>query len=472
MGAESSGTHCVTDLLIAAGCAGHSGKHVDWQITKRELEATDDKPWTATHPTDIQPWDKQPPSDDALIVWRFSMPHGEQWVDFVAVYNNLIQHGYRVQAVVVMRDQYAALRSQIKWHHSADFSSAAQRFNKALKYIFTQLDACNMSFTVASFESLIHYPNASAMLLEQLGLPALRQPFEFVDANKKWFSNAPPDDNAKKQLSTFDERAFPCVIEHTQSYYEHVAIGKERMSDCRVLICGLAHNIAHSLPNLIARLEKLGNAFNDYRVVLFENASKDGTSRMLQDWVSSNPRVTILSEPLPRPTWKSSTDPVRMRYMAHCRNRYLDHVISLSDKWDKVIVMDTDLPSGFSYQGVENSFGHDNWDMIGSNGLMLHPEAGQAAGRRLHYDAWAYRGINDATAQNIEKVNTLNLQRGEPLQPVNSCFGGLAIYTHAAFSCGARYAGDECEHVSFHSQIKAAGFTHLFLNPSQLVLYS
>ncbi len=476
LGAESSGTHSVTDLLIAAGCVGHSGTHGDWHIDKTILDNEDNKPWESDQVTDLQPWDQQFPDDQELVVWRVSVPHAGSWIELSQLQKKLQQRGYQVNAVVVIRDQYATLRSQIKWHHAEDFSTATQQFTQALKHIFKQLEACNMDFIVASFEALIHYPQASTLLLEQLGLPVPAQPFVFKDANQKWYQDTTILLQASSHSESagnadFNERAFPCAVEHTQSYYDHLSLGKERMSQSRVIICGLAYNISHCLPNTLARIEKLGAAFQSHKTVLFENASTDGTHYMLSEWASQNSDYVLLSEPLARPYWKSSTAPERMRYMAECRNHYLDYITTLSEEYDYVIVMDTDLPLGFSYQGVENSFGHNHWDMIGSNGLMIHPAEGLAAGKKLHYDAWAYRSADADPDLDLEKVNTLNFERGQPLRPVNSCFGGIAIYSHSAFVGGARYAGDECEHVTFHASMKKSGFARLFLNPSQLVLY-
>jgi hypothetical protein len=34
------------------------------------------------------------------------------------------------------------------------------------------------------------------------------------------------------------------------------------------------------------------------------------------------------------------------------------------------------------------------------------------------------------------------------------------------------YGDDDCEHVVFHNRLRAAGFHRLYLNPSQIVMYS
>ena len=68
------------------------------------------------------------------------------------------------------------------------------------------------------------------------------------------------------------------------------------MRDQRVVIAGLARNIAAILPKTVARVERLGSCFRDYRVVVYENDSSDGTLAQLQQWQSRNPRVALLSE--------------------------------------------------------------------------------------------------------------------------------------------------------------------------------
>ena len=67
-------------------------------------------------------------------------------------------------------------------------------------------------------------------------------------------------------------------------------------------------------------------------------------------------------------------------------------------------------------------------------------------------------------------VNNFRWQRGEPLVPVYSCFGGFGVYRMPAF-LSAQYAGGDCEHVALHRSMRAAGFDRQFLNPSQLVFY-
>jgi hypothetical protein len=52
---------------------------------------------------------------------------------------------------------------------------------------------------------------------------------------------------------------------------------------------------------------------------------------------------------------------------------------------------------------------------------------------------------------------------GSPPFPMNSAFGGLAVYQTKAFLAGG-YSGEDCEHVPHHRRMREAGY-QMFLNP-------
>jgi len=128
-----------------------------------------------------------------------------------------------------------------------------------------------------------------------------------------------------------------------------------------------------------------------------------------------------------------------------------------------------DLEGGWSYDGIAHSFAHDDWDFVGSNGLWLR--ANNASESRIHHDSFAFRAVGAAGAARGDDVNGLRFERGEPLVPVWSCFGGLGLYRMQGYKA-ATYGGEDCEHVTFHQALRERGYNRLFLNPSQIVLYS
>ncbi len=241
------------------------------------------------------------------------------------------------------------------------------------------------------------------------------------------------------------------------------------MRDRRVVIAGVVRNSIDVLPHTIERIEALGKLFADYRVVVYENDSADGTGELLTAWTAGNSRVSARCDRRGTPVNRKIRSKERGDRMADYRNWYHQFIGSYYADFDNVIVLDMDVRGGWSNDGVANSFGWDDWDFVGSNGLILQ-RARWRFNTWLQFDSWAYRRFGSFDPIRCREVNDYAWRRGEPLQPVYSCFGGLGIYRMPAFLAG-RYRGGDCEHVQMHRAMRDAGFDRAFLNPSQLVFY-
>jgi len=248
-----------------------------------------------------------------------------------------------------------------------------------------------------------------------------------------------------------------------------VAEGCDRMQRQKAVLCGLARNVAAVLPRTMARMERLGNLFADYRIVIYENDSIDLTAELLALWGERNPRVHVISERRNAPVNPVARCVNRAARMADYRNRCHDFVKEHYADFDAAIVIDTDLDGGWKLHGIADTFGHDDWDFVGSNGIILK-RIGATLNVPLQYDAWAFRLNEEMTPLSTAEVNSRWWRVGEPLLPVTSCFGGLGVYRMEAF-LSSRYAGWDSEHVPFHFDMRAAGFQRMFLNPSQVTLY-
>ena len=154
--------------------------------------------------------------------------------------------------------------------------------------------------------------------------------------------------------------------------------------------------------------------------------------------------------------------------MAHYRNQCLNRVRALWADFDHVIVVDMDLDGGWSYDGVANTFGHPDWDFVGSYGVQKRVFVTQTA--LLQYDAWAFRYRGSDARVPTREANRMSWRRGDDLVSVNSCFGGLGVYRMEAI-LSTDYDGSDIEHVSLHRKMRQAGYDRLFLNPSQITYY-
>ena len=257
-------------------------------------------------------------------------------------------------------------------------------------------------------------------------------------------------------------------VERLHRYRSIVAKGLRQMGRRRAVICGLARDLAQILPTTIKRIESLGNQFADYRVVVYENDSMDATSSILRRWARENQRGYVLSESLHDPVNPPVRCLQRACRMAYYRNQHRQFALDRFPDYDYVVVVDMDIEGGWHLDGIANTFGHDGWDFVGSNGVIRKSNVFTQLTRQ--YDAWAYRRAGSYGKIETRTVNRMSWQRGEPMYPVYSCFGGLGVYRMKAMA-SCKYGGSDCEHVCLHRSMRENGFGRQFLNPSQIVDY-
>jgi hypothetical protein len=279
----------------------------------------------------------------------------------------------------------------------------------------------------------------------------------------------PPLDAADFTGAVFPEQAFPPPACHAEDYFAACRRGYGLMAETRVAITGLARNLGHVLPLTIQRLENLGRCFADYRVVIYENDSSDDTRLVLARWARGNPRVHVVAEVLDDPVNPATRCLERAARMASYRRRCQEEVLARCGHFDATVVVDLDVQGGFSLDGIASSFGQPGWDFVGANGLICRRH-GLRLNALRQYDTWALRLDADLTPLSTAAAGGIVFDRGLPLVPVTSCFGGLGIYSMAAYRAGS-YGTEDLEHATFHRSLIARGRGRLFLNPSQLVIY-
>jgi hypothetical protein len=288
-----------------------------------------------------------------------------------------------------------------------------------------------------------------------------------------WFSGNIDDEPCVEQRhGDFRESAFPCPVEAEEGYRSRIDAGKARMGGASVVVCGICRNVRNFLPKMAACIERLGGLFKEHRIVMVENDSVDATVEFLRDWSGCNPRVVIESDNFAAPSYPQVRCLDRASWLAECRNRYHRIVAERFPSSDYVIVLDMDLAGGFSFDGVAHTFGHEDWDFVGAYGLVRpDPTAHGREWPYSHYDTWAFRPESSSHPAASISPALLRFERGDPLVPVSSCFGGLGIYRREAF-VSAQYSGTDCEHVPFHEGLRRAGYGRQYMNPSQIVLHS
>lgn len=238
----------------------------------------------------------------------------------------------------------------------------------------------------------------------------------------------------------------------------------------KCIIAGSARNITKTWEKAQVSLERIFDACEDYRCVIVESHSDDGSFACLQEWASADSRRHVI-------TLGNSDEPVRTKRIAAARNAYLSYSEPIYSEFPYMIVVDLDnvldISETFNAE-LASCFVRNDWDALASN----------RKGR--YYDIWALRcnmlGCNyDCWEMMNKQVGFFNgelllttpqrwrmfigrHQRVIPQNahwiPCDSAFGGMAIYKTSKIK-GRRYNGDAtCEHISFHLGLR------MFINPA------
>lgn len=245
--------------------------------------------------------------------------------------------------------------------------------------------------------------------------------------------------------------------------------GHKIMNQQKAIICGITRDNARDFFVMRRHIEFIGQQFSDYKVVIFENDSKDRTKALLSKWSNQNSNIKIITK-----DFNNKKRP-NIQFLADARNFYIDEIQKPEyDAFNVLIVVDMDMSYGFDVRGIYHSFAlWDSWDAVASNGVS------NSAGEM--YDAFAFRNSEFPWAH-YQKPKTYweeiipQIQRVYPvtsaLIPVDSAFGGLAIYKREKLK-GCRYQSimGDCEHIEFHKCLKHNG-GKMFMNPAQFIKYS
>jgi hypothetical protein len=219
----------------------------------------------------------------------------------------------------------------------------------------------------------------------------------------------------------------------------------------------------------------------NFQTFIYENDSNDCTTTALTEWARDDPaHFQLLTEKLnaiaPRGVHNQ-----RIYMIAQFRNRVLRMMNenSKGQQFDYVWVIDWDMQP-WKAEVVASAFAQPKpWNMVCANGVMSKYDM-------RYYDAFAYRSAEfpDGPLQHpgkyfgaagyVSKV-MVGAARGleSPMVPVDSCFGGMALYTADMFT-DCKYSSDDgdCEHVHLHRCMKAVNpAAAFFMLPSMRLIY-
>ena len=163
-GAQSSGNHLMTDILVSSGCVG---------------TVDSDQPF----------WDDVDNGKDN-VVWRGSMPKGGiGWWNIERMIYRLSNIGYKVFIIVMHRDITAMAMSQVKkYKNISSFNDAHYEIIQAYNRIYHFLRrSCNENIIPVSYESLVYQKEDTLKGLSNILGIELNHNVNITNENRKWY---------------------------------------------------------------------------------------------------------------------------------------------------------------------------------------------------------------------------------------------------------------------------------------------
>lgn len=265
---------------------------------------------------------------------------------------------------------------------------------------------------------------------------------------------------------------------HTNQEIPKNSTSFKNLSDRKVVVCSLIHNVSQNFPNFRQIVENLVRPFGQYHIIVYENGSTDNTLDLAKEWSFYSPITVLHDDDSIRPLFdknKFGRDYERTVYMSTIRNKYLQVVQDAYSDWDYMIVMDGDINKFDPYRqhSLFDFIQKKDWDVVTSFGLD------KFNGKLIYYDIWSL--VIDNTLYDGRVVYPKTFPN---ITKVQSAFGGLACYRiPSIYGCkyqAVKVAGNSnpqlapirvgSEHVGLHTNMIYNGCDRIFINPKQILI--
>jgi hypothetical protein len=247
------------------------------------------------------------------------------------------------------------------------------------------------------------------------------------------------------------------------------------LSESSILVAGVARNCEATIQREVSRISHALKSCRALSWLVVESDSSDKTLEALHSLEKSvaSFQFRSLGE-------LQQAIPIRTDRIAHCRNVYLDELASnpLYSQVDYVVIADFDgVNNLITLEGFASCWTRTDWDVLTANQrgpyydiyALRHPVWSPNDCWKQYEFLRHHKIQREVAAWSAMYAKMITIPETEEWIPVDSAFGGLAVYRRRALE-GARYAGiDEtgepiCEHVWLHNQIRSSGY-NIFINP-------
>lgn len=279
------------------------------------------------------------------------------------------------------------------------------------------------------------------------------------------------------ELYTLSNASLPDTFWHR--YYGKPAVGVRRSANMSlasesVLVMACGRNVETAIPGFQRNVYAIVKPFRNYRILLGESDSTDGTLSTMQQWRANDTRVHLYAHGNLSQTFSF----LRTQRIAVCRNSLLEN--ARKNNWMKearfIFMMDMDINrnSILTLTNVLTNFEYDtrDWAVMTASQTKRYYDIWALRSDVVNYDCWKVVGTfrnRELAAQKFIVVHTKPIPKDFGLIPVSSAFGGFGIY-QTRYLNNCTYEGfdlidrEKCEHISFHECIVRNG-GKIFINP-------
>lgn len=237
----------------------------------------------------------------------------------------------------------------------------------------------------------------------------------------------------------------------------------------RIIIVGTVRDCGKELRNSLPDIIRLAREFEQYKIILYENDSKDDTINVVNKFTKKDPNIILINE--------ENIPGKRTERIAHGRNILVNEVRKKYNDHNFMIMMDLDynppnilkslrdvvekIPDHWGAATAVSSYGYYDWWALRCSELGLTHDCWNAPKEELDKIRCPERqcaglrhgaGYHCAWGKFAQQLKSKN-------QKVESAFNGVGIYRINMIPPDAKYEGrDEkgeevCEHVSFNKKI-------------------
>lgn len=264
-------------------------------------------------------------------------------------------------------------------------------------------------------------------------------------------------------------------------------------------ICAAVKDVGCHLPAIFANMEKIGNIFQDYRVVFFYDTSDlsyDNTLDVIKEYQTRNAKVSLIINPTPL------SNASKTRKLAHARNACLQYIREKCPTFQYFVVINCHEigTQPIKIDRFKKYLQRTDWDALSFRRSHYY-DLWALSMRDLIYSCWHFQKPHTIPVYQKAIDSALRDCPSGGLIQVYSAFGGFAIYrTHKFIDCMydgssrldlmppfllkknielcgaiAPYQWDgpdqDCEHRSFHIEAKLKNNAKIAIAPESLFDY-